>query len=110
MAQPASRPVFAPWNDPAAKPLIQFKSVTKKFGEFVAIDDVTIDIFAQEFFALLGPSGCGKTTLMRMLAGFERPTKGQILLDGKDLGALSEPEMRRVRGNSVSTTRWRART
>ena len=85
MAQPASRPVFAPWNDPAAKPLIQFKSVTKKFGEFVAIDDVTIDIFAQEFFALLGPSGCGKTTLMRMLAGFERPTKGQILLDGKDL-------------------------
>ena len=85
MAQPASRPVFAPWNDPAAKPLIQFKSVTKKFGEFVAIDDVTIDIFAQEFFALLGPSGCGKTTLMRRLAGFERPTKGQILLDGKDL-------------------------
>ena len=90
MAQPASRPVFAPWNDPAAKPLIQFKSVTKKFGEFVAIDDVTIDIFAQEFFALLGPSGCGKTTLMRMLAGFERPMA--VLLDAICAGACQNCE------------------
>ncbi|MCB2134946.1 MAG: ABC transporter ATP-binding protein [Rhodobacteraceae bacterium] len=85
MAQPANRPVFAPWNDPEEKPLIQFKGVTKKFGEFIAIDNLTLDIFRREFFALLGPSGCGKTTLMRMLAGFENPTTGQILLDGKDL-------------------------
>ncbi|CAN0553150.1 unnamed protein product, partial [Laminaria digitata] len=63
-----AEPVFAPWNDPAAKPLIQFKGVTKRFGDFTAIDDLTQDIFEREFVALLGPSGCGKTTLMRMLA------------------------------------------
>ncbi|KAB2884195.1 MAG: ABC transporter ATP-binding protein [Albidovulum sp.] len=84
MAQPANRPVFAPWLDPDQKPLIRFQNVTKKFGEFVAIDNLTLDIFRREFFALLGPSGCGKTTLMRMLAGFETPTDGTILLDGVD--------------------------
>ena len=77
--------VFAPWNDPNEMPLIQFKGVTKRFGDFTAIDDLTIDIFAQEFFALLGPSGCGKTTLMRMLAGFEAPSEGNILLSGQDI-------------------------
>ncbi|MFD0980192.1 ABC transporter ATP-binding protein [Tropicimonas aquimaris] len=86
---PSSRPtVFAPWKDPAARPLIQFKNVTKRFGDFTAIDDLTVDIFEREFFALLGPSGCGKTTLMRMLAGFENPSEGQILLDGKDIGPV----------------------
>ena len=79
---------FTPWDDPAATPLIQFKSVTKKFGAFTAIDDLSIDIFAQEFFALLGPSGCGKTTLMRMLAGFETPTSGAITLDGQDMASV----------------------
>ncbi|MCV2873545.1 ABC transporter ATP-binding protein [Defluviimonas sp. WL0050] len=88
MAQPANRPVFAPWNDPNEKPLIQFKNVTKKFGEFTAIDDMTLNIYRKEFFALLGPSGCGKTTLMRMLAGFETPTKGTILLDGVDIAPI----------------------
>ena len=80
--------VFAPWNDPNEKPLIQFKNVTKRFGDFVAIDNQSFDIYAQEFFALLGPSGCGKTTLMRMLAGFETPTEGTILLGGQDIAPI----------------------
>ena len=74
--------VFAPWDDPQAKPLIQFQNVTKRFGSFTAIDAIDLNIYEQEFFALLGPSGCGKTTLMRMLAGFETATEGTILLDG----------------------------
>jgi putrescine transport system ATP-binding protein len=80
--------VFAPWDDPTEKPLIRFKSVTKRFGDFVAIDDLTLDIFAKEFFALLGPSGCGKTTMMRMLAGFEAPTSGTIELAGQDIAPI----------------------
>jgi putrescine transport system ATP-binding protein len=83
-----SQTVFAPWNDPQAKPLIQFKNVTKRFGDFVAIDNQSFDIYAQEFFALLGPSGCGKTTMMRMLAGFETPTEGTILLAGQDIAPI----------------------
>ncbi len=80
--------VFEPWNDPEAKPLIQFKNVTKRFGDFTAIDNQTFDIYEQEFFALLGPSGCGKTTMMRMLAGFETPTEGTILLGGQDIAPI----------------------
>lgn len=80
--------VFAPWSDPAAKPLIRFENVTKRFGDFVAIDDLTLDIFEREFFALLGPSGCGKTTIMRMLAGFENVTEGRIFLDGRDIAGV----------------------
>ncbi len=80
--------VFAPWEDPAATPLIRFDHVTKRFGSFTAIDDLSLDIFEREFFALLGPSGCGKTTLMRMLAGFESPTEGRITLGGQDLAGV----------------------
>ena len=76
---------FAPWNDPAAVPLIRYKNITKRFGSFTAVDDISLDIYEREFFALLGPSGCGKTTLMRMLAGFEEPSSGQITLAGQDL-------------------------
>ena len=92
MAQTNSNAVFAPWDDPVAEPIIQFKNVTKRFGDFTAIDNLTLDIYPQEFFALLGPSGCGKTTLMRMLGGFETPTEGQILLDGVDIGPVPPNE------------------
>src|SRR5581483_11467073 len=66
-------------------PLLRVEGVVKTFGGFRAVDGVTLDIRAGEFFALLGPSGCGKTTLLRMLAGFETPDQGRILLDGKDI-------------------------
>jgi putrescine transport system ATP-binding protein len=69
----------------SAPPLVRIESVSKRFGEVVALDRVSLDIGAGEFFALLGPSGCGKTTLLRMLAGFETPDAGRILLDGQDL-------------------------
>jgi putrescine transport system ATP-binding protein len=84
----AARRGFAPWNDPAAKPLIRFEGATKRFGGVAAVDGVTLDIFAGEFFCLLGPSGCGKTTLMRMLAGFEAPDAGRVLLAGQDLAGV----------------------
>src|SRR3989304_4076992 len=84
----AARRKFAPWADPAAKPLIRFEGVTKRFGEVVAIDDLSLDIFEREFFALLGPSGCGKTTLMRLLAGFELPEEGRVLLAGEGLARV----------------------
>src|SRR5471032_2771046 len=69
----------------AAKTIIRFENVTKRFGKMVAVDDVSLSIEEGEFFALLGPSGCGKTTLLRMLAGFETPTEGRILIDGEDV-------------------------
>ncbi|WP_299684786.1 ABC transporter ATP-binding protein [uncultured Tateyamaria sp.] len=80
--------VFAPWDDANEKPLIRFRNVTKRFGDFVAIDDLTLDIYEREFFALLGPSGCGKTTMMRMLAGFEDPTEGAIELAGQNIAGV----------------------
>ncbi|MFQ3183601.1 MAG: putrescine transport system ATP-binding protein [Alteromonas macleodii] len=92
MVQLKPNVLFAPWNDPGQKPLIQFKNVTKRFGESTAINNLTLDIYAKEFFALLGPSGCGKTTLMRMLGGFETPTEGQIFLDGVDIGPFPPNE------------------
>jgi spermidine/putrescine ABC transporter ATP-binding subunit len=64
---------------------LQIANVVKRFGTVVAVDDVSLDIAGNEFFALLGASGSGKTTLLRMLAGFEAPSSGQILLDGKDV-------------------------
>ncbi len=79
---------FQPWNDPAAKPFIEFRAVTKRFGSFVAVDNQSLNIYEREFHALLGPSGCGKTTLLRMLAGFEEPTEGSIWLDGKPLSGV----------------------
>ena len=66
-------------------PLLRLEGVVKRFGAFRAVDGVSLDIRAGEFFALLGPSGCGKTTLLRMLAGFETPDQGHILLNGRDI-------------------------
>jgi spermidine/putrescine transport system ATP-binding protein len=68
-----------------SKPIITFENVTKRFGKVVAVDNVSLTVTEGEFFALLGPSGCGKTTLLRMLAGFETPTEGRILIDGQDI-------------------------
>ncbi len=65
---------------------VKLESLTKRFDDFTAVDDISLDIQAAEFFSLLGPSGCGKTTTLRMIAGFEPPTNGQILLDGVDVG------------------------
>ncbi|MDT8344043.1 MAG: ABC transporter ATP-binding protein [Thermohalobaculum sp.] len=77
-----------PWRDPAAVPHLKIVDLVKRFGDTVAVDHVSLDIYRGEFFALLGPSGCGKTTLLRMLAGFEAPDSGKILLGGEDLSRI----------------------
>jgi putrescine transport system ATP-binding protein len=74
--------------DAADIPLLRIDAVVKAFGGFRAVDRLSLDIRAGEFFALLGPSGCGKTTLLRMLAGFETPDEGRILLDGRDIAQV----------------------
>jgi putrescine transport system ATP-binding protein len=95
-ASPGSvRRAFQPWNDPGAKPLVEFRNVTRRFGTVTAVSDLSLSLYPREFFALLGPSGCGKTTLMRMLAGFETPDAGEILLDGVDITAVP-PHLRPV--------------
>ena len=70
------------------KTIITFENVTKRFGKMVAVDNVSLSITEGEFFCLLGPSGCGKTTLLRMLAGFDVPTEGRILIDGHDVSQI----------------------
>ena len=77
-----------PWKDPGATPYVRIEKITKKFGEFVAVDDVSLDIYCGEIFCLLGGSGCGKTTLLRMMAGFESPSTGSIWIDGVDVTAM----------------------
>ena len=79
------RPPPAPGNGGA---FLRIEGVSKSFGSVTAVDSVSLDITRGEFFALLGPSGCGKTTLLRMLAGFETPSAGALLLEGEDLAAL----------------------
>ena len=74
-----------PWRDPHAEGYVRIENVTKKFGDFVAVNNVSLKIYKGEIFCLLGGSGCGKSTLLRMMAGFESPTSGAIYLDGQDM-------------------------
>jgi spermidine/putrescine transport system ATP-binding protein len=69
-------------------PTVRLDRVSKHFGELVAVREMELDIAAGEFFTMLGPSGCGKTTTLRMVAGFEQPTAGRVLIDGQDVVAL----------------------
>jgi putrescine transport system ATP-binding protein len=77
-----------PWNDPGAVPYVSIENVTKRFGDFVAVNSVSLKIFKGEIFCLLGGSGSGKTTLLRMLAGFEAPDGGRIVIDGQDMAGI----------------------
>jgi putrescine transport system ATP-binding protein len=79
---------FAPWADRTLQPMLRIEDLSKRFGGFTAVDHLSLDIYQGEFFALLGPSGCGKTTLLRLIAGFERPSAGRILLDGVDVAPV----------------------
>ncbi|MEL6233566.1 MAG: ATP-binding cassette domain-containing protein, partial [Pseudomonadota bacterium] len=76
-------------------PIISLRNVAKSFGSVTAVEEVSIDIGAGEFFSLLGPSGCGKTTLLRMLAGFEDVTSGEIVIDGEPMADVP-PNLRPV--------------
>jgi len=88
MTSPVIAATARPWLDPGAKPFISIRHITKRFDDVTAVNDVSLDIYRGELFCLLGGSGCGKSTLLRMLAGFEAPTSGQILIDGQDMAAV----------------------
>ncbi len=77
-----------PAKDEGGKPYIRIEQVTKKFGDFVAVNELSLNIYRGEIFCLLGGSGCGKTTLLRMLAGFEEPNVGTIFIDGVDMASV----------------------
>jgi putrescine transport system ATP-binding protein len=79
---------FEPWADRNLQPLLRIEVVSKRFGEFLAVNQLSLEVYQGEFFALLGPSGCGKTTLLRLVAGFEQPSTGRIVLDGVDLAPV----------------------
>jgi putrescine transport system ATP-binding protein len=85
MANSGEAAKTAPWRDPGAKAYVEIERVSKSFGDFKAVNDVSLKIYKGEIFCLLGASGCGKTTLLRMLGGFETPTSGRILIDGEDM-------------------------
>ncbi len=77
-----------PWADPQAQPFIRIDNLRKEFDGFPAVDGVSLDIYKGELFAILGGSGCGKSTLLRLMAGFETPTAGRVIIDGVDLSGL----------------------
>jgi len=82
---PQPRRQLEPWQDPKARPYITIENVTKSFGSTVAVRGVSLSIYQGELFSLLGGSGCGKTTLLRLLAGLEKPTSGHLYIDGVDV-------------------------
>ncbi len=75
-------------TDAQRTPSVELRHVTKRFGEFTAVDELDLTLGSGEFFTLLGPSGCGKTTTLRMIAGFERPSSGEIRIEGTDVAGL----------------------
>src|SRR5690606_13768301 len=75
-------------NRRVSEPMVRLAGVSKRFGDNLVVDSLDLDIGAGEFFTLLGPSGCGKTTTLRMIAGFEEPSAGSILIDGEDVASL----------------------
>src|SRR6188508_3653479 len=77
-----------PWRDPNAEAYVRIENITKRFGDFVAVNNVSLKIFKGEIFCLLGGSGCGKSTLLRMMAGFENPSSGAIYLDGQNMAGV----------------------
>jgi putrescine transport system ATP-binding protein len=77
-----------PWRDASAQPFVRIEGVTKTYGKVYACDDISLDVYRGEFFALLGGSGSGKSTLLRILAGFEQPDRGRVLIDGVDVTDL----------------------
>ncbi len=76
------------WKQDGAQPFLRIENITKKFGDFTAVDNISLDIYKNELFCLLGGSGSGKSTLLRMLAGFEAPTSGKIIIDGVDMAGI----------------------
>ena len=88
MQQPNRLHKYEPWRDPNSVPHVEIIDIVKRYDDHLAVDHISLDIYKGEFFSLLGPSGCGKTTLLRMLAGFETPTSGKILLEGEDMSKI----------------------
>jgi putrescine transport system ATP-binding protein len=76
---------YTPWLNPDISPMVQIKKVSKNFGDVCAVNEVSLEVFPAELFTILGGSGSGKTTLLRMLAGFEQPSSGAIMIDGVDM-------------------------
>ncbi len=88
MSEPEQTTITEPRRVEADPPSVALRNVTKRFDDFTAVDNLSLELGGGEFFTLLGPSGCGKTTTLRMIAGFERPTSGEIAIEGEDVAAL----------------------
>ena len=88
MSKPAIAADTKPWRKAGAEPFVSVQGLLKQFDDFIAVSNVDLEIYKGELFCLLGESGCGKSTLLRMLAGFEIPTRGRIVIDGEDMSRV----------------------